>query len=117
MHDISAARELRKNLTEAERLLWRHLRYRQMGGHKFRRQHPVGQYVVDFACLEKGLAIELDGGHHPEQADYDSTRSAWLEAQGFRVLRFWNNHVLKQVEAIKEVILEALSDPHPIPSP
>ncbi len=102
------ARELRKSLTEAERALWRHLRYRQMAGCKFRRQFPVGPYIVDFVCLEKRLVIELDGGQHSGKAEYDSARTEWLEAQGSRVLRFWNNDVLAAVEPIKEAILAAL---------
>jgi very-short-patch-repair endonuclease len=72
------ARELRKNLTEAERTLWRHLRLRQFGGYKFRRQQPIGNYIVDYVCLEKRLIIELDGGQHSKQIAYDSERTAWL---------------------------------------
>jgi very-short-patch-repair endonuclease len=84
----SQARALRKNPTEVERLLWRHLRFWQLDGYKFRRQQPLGSYIVDFACLEKRLVIELDGGQHTEQADYDSARDAWLRAEGFLILRF-----------------------------
>ena len=102
------ARELRKNPTEAERKLWKHLRLHQIGGYKFRRQQPLGQYILDFVCLEKRLIVELDGGQHSEQIVYDSERTEWLEAQGFRVLRFWNNEVLKEIEVVKEVIAEAL---------
>ena len=107
----SKARELRKNPTDAERLLWMYLRYRQINVHKFRRQRPIGQYVVDFVCLEKALVIELDGGQHSQQVVYDSQRSRWLEAQGFRVLRFWNNQVLEEIETVKAAILEALESP------
>lgn len=107
------ARELRRNLTEAERALWEHLRYRQIGGHKFRRQHGVGPYIVDFTCVEKRLIIELDGGHHTQQAEYDNIRTEWLESQGFQVLRFWNNQVLQEIEAVKLVILNALEPVHP----
>ena len=99
---------MRKNPTDAERLFWMHLRYRQINGYKFRRQYPIGQYVVDFVCLEKGLVIELDGGQHGERAVYDSSRSAWLETQGFRTLRFWNNQVLNEIDGVKEAILAAL---------
>ena len=74
----SAARGLRKNPTEAERLLWRHLRLRQLGGHKFRRQQPLGPYIVDFVCLEKRLIVEVDGGHHAAQVAKDAQRAAWL---------------------------------------
>jgi len=114
------ARELRKNPTEAERKLWKHIRFRQLGGHKFRRQHPVGPYIVDFVCLEKRLIVEVDGGQHCERVVYDAERRRWLEDQGFRVLRFWNNQVLTSVNVVKEVIAEALnsgSNPHLYPPP
>ena len=84
------AGELRNNPTEAERSLWQHLRLRQLGGHKFRRQQSLGPYIVDFVCLEKRLIIEVDGGQHSEQKAYDAERNTWLEVQGFHVLRFWN---------------------------
>ena len=103
------ARELRKNPTESEQTLWKHLRLRQLGGYKFRRQQPLGPYFVDFVCLEKRLIVEVDGGQHSEQVAYDSERTARLEAQGFRILRFWNNEVLKEIEIVKEVIAEALA--------
>lgn len=103
------ARELRKNSTDAEKKLWNHLRLRQLGGYKFRRQHPLGPYIVDFICLEKRLLIEVDGGQHSERVDYDKERTAWLEAQGFRVLRFWNNEILNEIDVVKEVIAEALA--------
>lgn len=109
------AKRLRKNLTEAESKLWRHIRLRQLGGFKFRRQHPVGPYVLDFACPEKKLAIEVDGGQHSECADYDSRRSAYLETHGYKVLRFWNSDVLKNIAAVKEVIFEALYGEGPPP--
>jgi len=102
------ARKLRKNPTEAELKLWKHLRLRQLGGYKFRRQHSVGPYIVDFACLEKKLIVEVDGGQHSVKVDYDTERMAWLESQGFRVLRFWNNEVLKEIEVVKEAIAEVL---------
>ena len=102
------ARALRKNLTGTERVLWRHIRQRQVGGYKFRRQQPLGRYIVDFVCLEKRLIVELDGGQHAEQVLSDTARTAWLETQGFRVLRFWNNEVLSEIESVKEAIREAL---------
>lgn len=114
------ARELRKNPTESEQILWKHLRLRQLGGYKFRRQQPLGPYFVDFVCLEKKLIVEVDGGQHSEQVAYDSERSAWLGAQGFRILRFWNNEVLKEIEVVKEVIAETLGGrftPHLNPPP
>ncbi len=104
------ARDLRKNSTDTERALWRHLRLRQLGGYKFRRQQPIGQYIVDFECLDKRLIIELDGGQHSEQVDYDSARTAWLGAQGFRLLRFWNNQVLAEIDAVKALILRSLEE-------
>ena len=102
------ARDLRRNPTEAERALWKHLRIRQLRGHKFRRQQLLGPYIVDFVCLEKRLIVELDGGQHAEQVRSDTNRTAWLETQGFRVIRFWNHHVLNEIEAVKEAIGEAL---------
>jgi very-short-patch-repair endonuclease len=110
------ARQLRRNLTEAERLLWRHLRLRQLEGSKFRRQQLIGQYIVDFVCFEHRLVIELDGGQHCEQIAYDTERSGWLQAQGFRVLRFWNHEVLQYIEAVKEVIREAVPPPSSSPT-
>jgi very-short-patch-repair endonuclease len=111
------ARELRNNPTEAERLLWRHLRLRQIGGYKFRRQQPVGRYIVDFVCLEKRLIVELDGGQHQKQASYDARRSAWLQAQGFHILRFWDHEVLKHVEAVRDAIWEAVGCEFPLLNP
>ena len=114
---IVKARDLRKDLTIAERTLWKHLRLRQLIGHKFRRQSPIGPYIVDFVCFEKGLIIELDGGQHSEQQGYDSERTTWLESQGFRVIRFWNDRVVREIEGVKELILEALGlerDDHPL---
>ncbi len=102
------ARDLRNNPTGAERTLWRHLRLRQLGGYKFRRQQPLGHYIVDFICFERRLVIELDGGQHFEQAAYDSERTAWLQSQGFVVLRFWDDQVFRETEAVKECIFEAL---------
>ena len=95
-------------MTDAERALWRHLRLRQLGGCKFRRQQLIGQYIVDFVCFEKGLIIEVDGGQHTEQISYDLKRSQWLEKQGYRLLRFWDNEVLKNTEAVVEAIMKTL---------
>ena len=116
----SKARDLRKNLTEAERLLWKHLRLRQMGNFKFRRQQPIDNFIVDFICFEKRLIVEIDGGHHSEQPVQDAKRDQYLKEQGFTVLRFWNSEVEKEIEAVKEQILNALhscSDPPPESSP
>ena len=110
---IARARKLRSNLTDAESYLWRHLRFRQIAGHKFRRQRPIGPYIVDFVCLEKKVVIEVDGGQHAETEISDHTRDKWLRAHGYVVLRFWNNEVLREVQAIKETILRALTEPPP----
>jgi very-short-patch-repair endonuclease len=107
--DRSKAQELRKNPTEAERKLWQHLRLRQLGGYKFRRQHSLGKYIVDFVCLEKRIVIEVDGGQHNTQVIYDQQRTAWIEQHGFRVLRFWDNEVMQNIEAVKEAIWQALA--------
>lgn len=110
------AKLLRKNSTDVERLLWRYLRAGRFAGHKFRRQQPVGSYVVDFVCFEAKLVIELDGGQHAEQLDYDCRRNRWLADQGFRVLRFWNNEMTENMDGVLQCILLALS-PSPQPSP
>ena len=102
------AKELRKSQTDAERTLWRHLRSQQLSGFKFRRQQPIGTYIADFVCFEQQLIIEIDGGQHANQAEYDSARTQWLESQGFRVMRFWNNQVLRETDGVVAVILEAL---------
>ncbi|HET8564402.1 MAG TPA: endonuclease domain-containing protein [Candidatus Binatia bacterium] len=104
------ARRLRNNPTEAEGVLWQHLRLRQLGGYKFRRQQPLGCYIVDFVCLEKRLVIEVDGGQHDQRSNYDNQRTVWLEGQGFRVLRFWDNEVLRETGVVKEAIWEALNN-------
>lgn len=93
MESTAKARELRKNQTEAERAVWSQVRSRRLQGYKFRRQQSLGRYVVDFVCFEERVIVELDGRHHSEQIAYDSKRDVWLESQGFRVLRFWNNVV------------------------
>jgi very-short-patch-repair endonuclease len=112
------ARALRKNPSEAERLLWTHLRYWQVDGYKFRRQQPLGKYIVDFICLEKRIIVELDGGQHAEQKDYDSKRDAWLCDHGFTVLRFWNHDVLQNIESVAEKIYQTVkSTPFLSPSP
>jgi very-short-patch-repair endonuclease len=106
--DKGKVRELRKNLTEAERLLWKNLRLRQIEGYKFRRQQPIGEYIVDFVRFEKRLIVKVDGGQHAEEIAYDSKRDEWLKSQGFSILRFWNHQVSKEIEAVKERILEEL---------
>jgi very-short-patch-repair endonuclease len=107
----NTARKLRRTQTQAEARLWFHLRSRRFAGHKFRRQSPVGPYIVDFICLQDRLVIEVDGGHHAERSAEDAGRSAYLETQGFRVLRFWNNDVLGNIEGVLSVIMNAISPP------
>lgn len=109
------ARALRKVPTDAESLLWFHLRDRRLGNHKFRRQHPVGPYFADFACVEAGLIVELDGGQHVEAAAYDESRTRFMQAQGYRVLRFWNNDILANPEGVAETIALSLRHGHPHP--
>jgi len=103
------ARALRKSTTEAETVLWSRLRQRRIGGFRFRRQAPIGRFIADFACFEARLVIEVDGGQHTERAEQDAARTRWLESQGFRVLRFWNNQVLREIEGVEEVILRELT--------
>ncbi|HEX8216220.1 MAG TPA: DUF559 domain-containing protein [Allosphingosinicella sp.] len=112
---------LRQNATKAEQLLWFELRARRLGGHKLRRQWSLHPYVVDFCCLEQRLIVEVDGGQHTPEAD--AARNTALKAQGFRILRFWNNDVLSNLDGVLTVILQAVGgplpseDPHPSPLP
>lgn len=119
LHSMSVtayAKQLRRNATDAERKLWRHVRNRQLDGHRFRRQQPLGPYIVDFVCLDKKLIVEVDGGQHAERVGRDEKRTAWLELQGFRVLRFWNKQVLTEIEEVKQSIMMALEEDIPSPS-
>ena len=103
------ARRLRTRPTEAERKLWSVLRSRQLDGFRFRRQAPIGRFIVDFVCLERKLVVEADGGQHAESLA-DDARTAWLESQGFRVIRFWNNDVLANIDGVADTIRRALTD-------
>ena len=107
---VVRARELRQHQTDAEALLWSHLRGRQLLGLKFRRQHAIAPYFADFACLEVGLVIELDGGQHNEDAAaaHDRQREAFMRQAGFTTLRFWNHQVLTQTDAVLEKIFQTL---------
>ena len=105
------ARRLRSTPTDAEARLWLQLRRQQLDGFRFRRQQPIGRYVVDFFCPEAKLIVEVDGGQH---ADENGARTRWLEARGYRVIRFWNNDVLGNTDGVVEKIREALHGP-PIP--
>lgn len=95
-------------MTDAEKALWQRLRNGQFHGVRFRRQAVIGRFIADFASYEPKLVIELDGGQHAEQASYDDKRSAWLAAEGFTVLRFWNNDVLANLDGVVATIEEAL---------
>ena len=106
--NTKTARALRNNLTDAEQRLWQKLKRRQIATMKFRRQQPIGAFIVDFVCFERRLIVEVDGGQHAEQAPYDEQRTRWLEAQGYLVLRFWNNDVLANTEAVAQAILDAV---------
>ncbi|MBT1073608.1 endonuclease domain-containing protein [Pelotalea chapellei] len=99
-----AAKELRKNSTDAERLLWRHLKAKQVHGLKFRRQEQIGRFIADFVCYETRLIIEADGGQHAVEKEKDEERTQWLNSQGFTVLRFWNNEILTNIEGVMEII-------------
>jgi len=108
------ARSLRKRQTDAERLLWSRLRSRQLARFKFRRQQVMGVYIVDFISLEAMLIIELDGGQHATQIEYDAKRSSYLNSLGFKVLRFWNNDLLQDIDAVLEFIrIELIKSPLP----
>jgi len=113
----SRARKLRENQTDVERKLWSQLRDRHFNGVKFRRQHPIGRFIVDLCCVERRLVAELDGGQHAEQNAADERRTRILERRGFRVLRSWNNEVLDNLEGVLERISEAMGRPHPGPLP
>ena len=114
------ARELRRNMNDAERLLWSRLRAHRMEGRKFRRQHALGTYIVDFVCLDERLIIEIDGDRHGNdlREALDAKRTSYLEKLGFRVIRFWNHHVVTDLESVAETIFVELNDyPRPSPQP
>lgn len=108
------ARELRRNQTDAEHRLWQALRARGFAGAKFRRQLPIGRYIVDFVCPSRRLIVELDGGQHAAQVSRDEARSRTLAAHGYRVIRFWNNDVNENLPGVLAAIESALAD-HPSP--
>ena len=110
---LEQAKALRQRQTDAEGLLWHYLRKKQLGGYKFRRQQPIGPYIVDFACMPEKLLVELDGGQHAERAAHDERRDAFLRSKGFRVLRFWNNEVFENCFGVLERVYEALPNPPP----
>jgi very-short-patch-repair endonuclease len=108
-HTKDFSRQLRTEMTDAEKYLWQRLRMKQLGV-KFRRQHPAGKYILDFACIATALAIEIDGGQHNEMQIEDNLRSEWLEEHGWKVLRFWSNEVLQNLEGVLEVILQSIPE-------
>ena len=112
------ARQLRRSATLAEVRLWSRLRRKQLAGFRFRRQHPLGNYIVDFFCPEARLVVEADGGQHGEDNAHDAARTEWLEKCGYRALRFWNTDILASTEEVLAAILGALrARPPSLPSP
>jgi very-short-patch-repair endonuclease len=109
------AKSLRQKMVDAEHLLWRHLRAHRLDGQKFRRQQPIGSYIVDFVHFGAKLIVEADGGQH-DRSERDVVRDQWLEDRGFRVLRLWNNDILRDSDAVLARVLQALEQPSP-PSP
>jgi len=117
---LNRCRELRQSSTNAEQRLWKFLRNKQLGGFKFRRQHPLGPFILDFYCMEAKLAIELDGSGHADKSKrcYDAERSDRIANKGIQVLRFWNQDVLQNTEEVLQLIWSHLQDfPHPNPLP
>lgn len=114
---FAQAKQLRTRMTDAEQRLWYRLRAHRFGGVKFKRQVPLGSYVVDFICFERKLIIEVDGGQHAESLS-DRSRDEWLTSQGFRILRFWNNDVLQRADTVLDEIRCAIAIPEiATPSP
>jgi len=113
---LDKAKALRTHQTDAEQRLWYHLRAHRFMGLKFKRQKPMGRYIVDFVCMERGLIVELDGGQHADAVMKDQRRDAWLRGQGYTVLRFWNNEVMQNLEGVLERIRIAVAL-SPSPSP
>ncbi|MBL8525026.1 MAG: endonuclease domain-containing protein [Betaproteobacteria bacterium] len=111
------AKSLRRNMTDAESKLWYFLRAGRLNGHKFKRQAPIGSYIVDFVAPTLKLIVELDGSHHADQQEYDAARTRYLNSLGYRVLRFGDDEVLKQTDAVREAILNACNSACGQPSP
>jgi very-short-patch-repair endonuclease len=103
---LPLAQTLRKTPTDAEQHLWNHLRNKQLFDLKFRRQQPMGHYIVDFVCFQKRIIIEVDGGQHAENKRKDTQRDSWLRQNGFKILHFWNNDILKNIDGVLEVIAQ-----------
>ncbi len=112
------ARALRQDMTEAERRVWQILRSQQITGYKFRRQVPIGRYIADFVCHEARLIVEIDGGQHDRSSPPEAERSEFLQTEGYRILRFWNNEVLANLDGVHKAIADELAaSPPPKPSP
>jgi very-short-patch-repair endonuclease len=109
-HIKENARELRRHMSPAEKILWRELRGRRFEGFRFRRQHPLGEYVLDFYCADAKLALEIDGESHLDQSRSDARRTKWIESQGIRVERFWNTHKFDELETVKDRIWQLLTN-------
>jgi len=109
-NNINLARTLRKNSTKQEHVLWKLLRNSNLKNYKFRRQHPIGKYIVDFICIEKFLIIELDGSQHNQEENrkYDLERTKYLESRGYKILRYWNSDIDKNISGIYDDILNNL---------
>lgn len=105
---VAKARKLRRNSTDVERRLWHRIRDKQIDEFRFRRQRPIGRYIVDFICLEAKLIVELDGGQHATSDEYDKSRTAFLESLGYRVVRFWNNEVTENMDGVLQRLHENL---------
>ena len=115
---LNNAKTLRSCQTDAEQRLWHQLRAHRFMGLKFKRQKPIGHYIVDFICIEYQLIIEVDGGQHINQMEYDSERTGWLKSEGFTILRFWNHEVLQAMDSVLERIQQAvveIATPSPLP--
>jgi very-short-patch-repair endonuclease len=112
------AKGLRRSMTDAEWILWRHLKAKQLNGLKFRRQEQIGNFIVDFICFEKGVVVEADGGQHALEKEKDEERTQWLNSQGFTVLRFWNNDILTNTRGVwRQYFWRAWRPPLPGPLP
>src|SRR5258707_7591487 len=109
-HGYELAHLLRKESALTERKLWAYLRSNKLNGVNFRRQHAIGLYITDFCAIKEKLMIELDGSQHLKQEDYDQERTKYLESQGYRVIRFWNNDVMNNIKSVMQVIKDALEE-------
>jgi adenine-specific DNA-methyltransferase len=115
--ELQRGRELRAEMTDAEIHLWMRLRRNQMGGHYFRRQVPIGPYIVDFVSVKARLIVEVDGSQHFDAVKRDEQRTARLQARGYRLLRFWNNDVLQRTDSVLQTIRTSLLEAPTLPSP